>query len=516
MKKPSLLVLVLWALLAALATSCSDDPPKDDGGGGLCKVGDASTCDADQECVQGADGKPYCACSPTTGGGCEGGLECQVDVDGYPGCFCSPANQVGCDAGQICEEVQGQNSACFPPVTVKGRVFDLGTDAAIEGALVVARDANNVAVSDVAVSGPDGAYELAVRNPRDADGGLLKNDVTLRADAAGYQTFPLAPRSAIPFDTSNAAGEPPVLESSVTDIGLIALPDDSGLGSVSGAVLDDAAAGTLVVAGGSANGGGVSGVAGFDGTYTVFNVPAGDVTVRGYKAGLQLESNTATVVADTETAGVDLASLGRASSVVSGSIQIVNAPGGSETSVILVVEETFVENTASGEAPPGLRVAPVSGGFSIPDVPDGNYVVLAAFENDLLVRDPDTSIGGTEIVHISVNGGNVEIADGFKVTEALAVFGPDNEEVVSGTPTFEWEDDSSEDHYEVVVYDAFGILVWEDLAVPGVSGGNTVSVDYAGPALESGMLYQFRATSIKNNGTPISRTEDLRGVFLYQ
>mgnify|MGYP003512945731 CR=1 FL=1 len=33
------------------------------------------------------------------------------------------------------------------------------------------------------------------------------------------------------------------------------------------------------------------------------------------------------------------------------------------------------------------------------------------------------------------------------------------------------------------------------------------------PALEAGMIYQFRATSIKD-GVPISSTEDLKGVFI--
>jgi hypothetical protein len=58
--------------------------------------------------------------------------------------------------------------------------------------------------------------------------------------------------------------------------------------------------------------------------------------------------------------------------------------------------------------------------------------------------------------------------------------------------------------------------VWEDLAVPGVSGNPQVSVDYAGPKLTSGMIYQFRATSIKKGGTAIATTEDLKGVFLYK
>ena len=104
----------------------------------------------------------------------------------------------------------------------------------------------------------------------------------------------------------------------------------------------------------------------------------------------------------------------------------------------------------------------------------------------------------------------------FKLTGSLDVVSPDKEEVVSGTPELVWNDDSGEDHYEIRVYDAFGTLIWEKLDVPGVSGDKTVNVPYEGPALESGMLYQFRATSIKQGGTPISITEDLRGVFLYQ
>jgi len=211
-----------------------------------------------------------------------------------------------------------------------------------------------------------------------------------------------------------------------------------------------------------------------------------------------------------------LNALGKATSVVSGKVEIVNPGGGSDTSIILVVNDTFVESTASGEAPPGLRVGGVSGTWSIPGVPDGEYVVLAAFENDLLVRDPDTAIGGTSLVRVTVSGANVAVAESFKITGSLDAPSPDREEVVSGTPSFVWNDDSGEDHYTIVVFDAFGKQMWEKLDVPGVSGDKTVKVDYGGPSLTPGVLYQFRATSIKNGGTPISRTEDLRGVFLYQ
>jgi hypothetical protein len=100
------------------------------------------------------------------------------------------------------------------------------------------------------------------------------------------------------------------------------------------------------------------------------------------------------------------------------------------------------------------------------------------------------------------------------VTEGIAVMAPDAESEVTGTPTFSWQDDSGEDHYEVRVFDAFGRMAWERTDVPGVSGSSTVSVEYGGDPLEAGMLYQFRATSIKRGGTPIATTEDLRGVFV--
>lgn len=483
----------------------------------VCTTTDNKGCPADQVCAADAMGVFGCFCNTTTKGGCPDGKVCLADPNGVPACYCATETEAGCPVDQVCEEVPNGYPTCFPPLNVRGQVFDLATTAPIAGAHVVARDANFAAVSGVAVTDANGMYTLTVPAPRNPDGTPIAANIFLRADAQTYVTFPTAPRVALPIDLSKAMGTPPLLQSSATDIGMIRLANTTGLGTVSGKVLAPVPVGTLVVAGGAVmTGGGVTGIADTDGSYTVFNVPAGSVTVKGYKVGLQLGEATANVVADMETTGVDLADKGTALSVVSGSVALVNAGMGMETSVILVVEETFVENAARGEAPPGLRAFPVTGAFSIAGVPDGNYVVLAAFENDFLVRDPDMSIGGTQIVHITVAGGDLAISSGFKVTGSLDVVSPDKEEVVSGTPKFVWKDDSGEDHYELRVFDAYGNKIWEKLDVPGVSGGQTVTVDYAGPTLTSGTLYQFRATSIKLGGTAIAVTEDLRGVFLYK
>jgi hypothetical protein len=145
-------------------------------------------------------------------------------------------------------------------------------------------------------------------------------------------------------------------------------------------------------------------------------------------------------------------------------------------------------------------------------------VVLAAFENDNLVRDPDTSIGGTQIQRVTVGEASrqITLAAGFKVTEALAVMRPgagETPELMLAAPTFAWKDDSSEERYTLEVIDSRGNLVWKNENVPKATGGE-VTADYGGPALKSGALYQFRVTSFRRGNTPISQTEDLRGVFM--
>ncbi|HIJ65097.1 MAG TPA: hypothetical protein HPP77_04030 [Candidatus Hydrogenedentes bacterium] len=54
--------------------------------------------------------------------------------------------------------------------------------------------------------------------------------------------------------------------------------------------------------------------------------------------------------------------------------------------------------------------------------------------------------------------------------------------------------------------------------MPKFTGGGNVTHTYAGPDLEIGMYYQFRVFSFHEDlsgRTPISATEDLRGVFFY-
>jgi hypothetical protein len=428
---------------------------------------------------------------------------------------CDPAASSGCDNGLVCETVEnGGTPLCATPLVLQGRVFDLADDGAIAGARLVLLGPSFAPLGAVAVSAADGSYELRVPTTRHADGSPIAQQVTLRADAATYQSFPSGVRTALPIDTGSAALQDGklVLASALTDVGLLALPAGAGTASLAGHLEVPAShGGVLVVAQSGASG--FSAIADADGDFVVYNLPAGDYQVAAYALGSSWAPADVTVAAG-EAGHVELALDARALGSVDGTVQIVNGGGAATTSVLLVVESTYEESLGRGATPPGLRVGGVSGAYHLDGVPEGSYVVLAAFENDDLVRDPDTSIGGTATLHLEVASGATTTVPGFKITGALGVVGPgaDAPEAVSTAPTLRWQDDSSEDEYAIVVLDSLGQTVWET-SVPGVSGGEPELV-YAGPALAVGMYYQFRVTSLKNH-VPLSRSEDLRGVFYF-
>ena len=446
-------------------------------------------------------------------------------VAGRVGDSCNLDGDAACEAALTCDpRVDGSGYVCGEPATIQGQVSDAVGGAPLAGARVIARGADGSPASDVALSDESGRYAVVVVAPRSADGTVAATaQWTLGVSAQGYEPFPAGPRPALPIAGSQQ-GSSGTIETPTTDVAHVPLrhPEHRAL-QISGSISAPQAGGTLVVAEGG-EGPAAYGIASRSGQYVIFNVPSGTFELAGYKQGLQLERVAVDTrdgsVSDTALDAIE-APLGQ----VSGSVNIVNAPGGSATSVVLVPASVFDERLERGPIPLGLR-APglpdspsVSGAFQFEDVPLGDYVVLAAFENDALVRDPDTSIAGTTLQHVTVaSGESVAMGSSFKITEHLAILGPGAEtpEHVSGPLSFRWSDDSSEDRYEIELYTALGDRVWENRAVLAGHGGSEVAVTYDGPELTAGMVYQFRVKSFRDhNGgtTAISASEDLRGVF---
>jgi len=473
----------------------------------------------------------------------------------------------GCGSGLVCETVVGGAPACFHPIYVSGRVYDLAdADTSTNGladARVVGQDVNGAPVSSVAISGVDGAYEFTVTAPRSSDGSPASGSVTLRVDRAGFEPFPSGLRTALPIALTGAThgSNRWTVQGSLTDVGLEAIPS-APAGEITGTVRLPPPGGVLVVA--ECGGVGYTAVPGSDGTYAIFNLPDGICDVAAYAKGVNYAPVTVTVAAaGTNLVTADLARSAVPTATVSGSVQFVSSTFWDYTSVLLVVDSTYDAARVRGIAPPGLKASNVTKGasWSISGIPDGHYRVLAAFETDYVVRDP-SDIGGTAVLDFQVVGGVPLLMDdttsaaslsGFKITGAVRLTAPIADDTgacstsaapytlpadprtlpvggcttTSATPSFAWMSYPSTDVYEVTVVDELGATVWQaqvEKGAGGVTYGATASPPVsntlvAAQALATGASYQVRVkaqTTDPQTGavtSTLSTSEDLLGVF---
>lgn len=468
--------------------------------------------------------------------------------------------QTGCSsAGQVCESVAGGAPACFDPVYVAGRVYDLATTSGLAAARVVGQDVNGAPVSLVAISSsPNGAYEfkVGVAVARNADGSPASGTVTLRVDRAGYATFPSGLRVALPIALTSATRGTGrwTVQTSLTDVGLDAIAG-APAGEITGTAQLPASGGVLVVA--ECGSVAYTAVPGSDGSYAIFNVSDGSCNVTAYAKGVNYTPVGVTVAAaGTNPVTANLVKSAVPTATVSGSVQFVSATFWPTTSVLLVVASTFDAARVRGIAPPGLKASNVSAGpWTITGIPDGHYRVLAAFETDYLVRDP-SDIGGTAVLEFEVVNGVPLLMDGitsaatlqgFKITGAVRLTAPiagatgacsmlstlpadpgmlpvGSCTTTSTSPTFAWDAYPSTTYYEVTVVDQTGGTVWQvNTNATGspvdygttAGTGNVASTITPAQTLTTGSTYQVRvrAYKIQSTTTTISASEDLLGVF---
>ena len=288
----------------------------------------------------------------------------------------------GLRSGLYCEPVGGAGSACFAPVLVRGTVADptTVTTTLLAGARVVGLDASRAPVSSVGVTAAGGAYELKVRAARDAAGRPVASAITLRADAQGYQTFPGGVRPALPIDLSTAAqvGGSWVVSGPLTALQLLPLTG-GGTARIEGTVPRvPTIAAPLVVAEPVGGGPGVTGIADRDGSYAIFNLALGTpYVVKAYARGANYPAVTTAPLSAIQTT-VSLAGPAPTGAPVSGDL-IFNRSANPDVDVTLVVESTYLTTLDRGESPPGLTVHGSGNGYAFTGVPDGTYVVLAAF-----------------------------------------------------------------------------------------------------------------------------------------
>jgi hypothetical protein len=406
-----------------------------------------------------------------------------------------------------------------PPGTLHINIVD-GTTAnpqeAISDARVILLDAKGEPIHTY-VSNVDGVVhqsELPIGNYQ------------LKISAQGYNSSP--PPRVPPLPVK-------VYSSQTTTVTIELFPIDPNLfvGAISGKISSggNPVAGALVIA--DVTGNSYTTISGADGSYVLYNVEEGFADVTAYIKGLNFPTLSAvTVTADTTTTDQDLVASGVANGTISGNLQFV-AGGTARTTDITLID------LVTREVIPRMRVFTDSNNnYTMTGLPNGDFEIIASMLNDGNVIDPDEAVTqGDPLVTVTSGIANPATRS-FKITGAVVMDTPSTPvnnvvPVLTATPTFTWHSESgysSASGFAIEVINESGETVWGGFGgldpvegVPTVTvPGGTFTIDYAGPALQSGRYYQLRIYAMKNvTATPdypngyklISVTENLDGVF---
>lgn len=268
-----------------------------------------------------------------------------------------------------------------------------------------------------------------------------------------------------------------------------------------------------------------------DGVFVLYNLPFGDYSVEALKAGYQMSGPASAYLGvDAETDSVTLSVVEYAGSTLSGSITFL----ASENSV---VDITLLDPETRAVIP-GLSVKNSANNltYRMVQIPDGDYLAWASFQNDGYVLDPDwlfKNPGGLDIGFASPGSAELD----YSVTDAIILLSPTNPAESTSpaladdpVPTFSWAPYPSTKEYFIEVRDLGGRRLWGGFEADGTSNhavidAATTSVRYNFdeqpelPALQPGTVYQWRLWADKGTQMQgfveqlISSSEDLRGLF---
>jgi hypothetical protein len=395
--------------------------------------------------------------------------------------------------------------------TIKGKVTDVATSQGIANVRIVVYNSNtNAPTGNYVLTGSDGSYQIQ----------LDPGTYYLSLSKQGYESIPSIGMTAVSITVATGietASDFQMNASNVTNGGYITGKITSG---------GNALAGVLVVAGNSTNG--YSAVSGSDGTYYIYNVPAGTYQIQGFLSNYNSNSVSATVTSGAESSGNNLSLTSGAAGSVSGTVTFLATNNG-EVDVTLT-------SPLTKETIPGLVTKTQGGIYSISKVPDGTYIVRASYANDGYVVDPDWILRNGEPT-ATISGGNA-VSQNFSVTGAVKLVSPTNDSttttpvVITNTvPTFTWSAYSSTNDYVIEVSDINGNVIWG-----GFTKGSTIvkniiipksqlsiafnSDGKATSALKTNTIYRWRIYASKDDVTSstgwklISVSEDQRGLFM--
>lgn len=391
--------------------------------------------------------------------------------------------------------------------TLQGTITDATTLTGVAGIRIIVFDANtNAPLGSPTSTDNQGNYSIVIST----------GTYYLKLYKQGYDEVPARGLSPIPLNV--AAGKTTtysvsMYRSAMTNGGFI-----SGRVTASGAPV----AGVFVVADDSING--FSSVTSADGSYFIFNLPPNIYGVKAWLAGYNSTDTTVNILANSQSANVNLVLTSGTAGSVNGKISFL-ATTNIEVDVTLTHPWTR-------ETIPGLSTMTVNQTYTINNVPNGRYLARATYANDGKVVDPDWIIKNGE-PFVTVTGGMA--TRDFSVTGAVTLLSPTNigastQMVDADTAqVFRWEQYSSANDYVIEVINAQGRVIWggfsnnwtvKNIVIP--TNQDSVRFNSDGNATERlmpGRIYRWKIYASKNDQREptgwklISTSEDQRGLI---
>ncbi len=264
-----------------------------------------------------------------------------------------------------------------------------------------------------------------------------------------------------------------------------------------------------------------------DGYFVLFNVPYESYEVDAIKSGYQSANQPqVTLSSGSSSASVQINVNQITGSTLTGKVTFLAAQNG-------IVDISLLDKISYSVVNGLTAMIDTSRDYAINNIPAGEYVAWASYENDGYVMDPDWIFKNPGALNVSFSTDTPKVRD-FSVTGAINIISPTNPAnsitpalADSVVPTFHWIAYPQTKEYIIEVRDINGNLIWGGFTASGEIRHtqipkelNSVEFNFDGSALlqlNSGEVYQWRIYSdddaTQNVQTLLSSSEDLMGLF---
>ena len=396
-----------------------------------------------------------------------------------------------------------------PPTIIQIIVKSAADSSAIAGANVVLYNANTGESVSRTFSGNDGIAKFE---------SVIAGNFYVRISAQGFNEIPQGSVSPVPFSVPTGQ-----TFSQTYYMDLL----QGTFGKIEGTVTPNLS-GFLIVATSSGMNAEYHTYSGPDGYFVLFNVPYQSYEVDAIKSGYQSTNQPqVTLSSGSPSASVQINVIQITGSTLTGKVTFLASQNA-------IVDVSLLDKISHSVVNGLATMIDTSRNYVIHNIPAGEYVAWASYENDGYVMDPDWIFKNPGALNVSFTTDSSKVRD-FSVTDAITIISPTNpsSEIIpaladSVVPTFNWNAYPSTKEYIIEVKDINGDLVWGGFTASGEirhsqipKEWNSVKFNFDGSALvplQSGNIYQWRIYSdddaTPNVQTLLSASEDLMGLFI--